>query len=182
MSKISRFELLSASIIKIISALKDDENTKINSNEEEIKKILLYERKTLQWRKSIRRLNIVIIAMYIALYFSFASLFVNNLIIVSEIIKILTVLVSVTGTTIFIFILSLSQYAREVHHQRLQLVHSHLMHMCTKYNIEPPFILEKNDNDYKEMIVLLDSLDLEERRKEKMNKVKKKITNKKNNT
>lgn len=172
MSRFSRFELVSTSIIKIISALKNSNNTQINSNEEEIKKILFYERKTLQWRKSIRRLNIIIISMYVALYFSFASLFVNNIILVSEIISLLTIIVSITGTTIFIFILSLSQYAREIHHQRLQLIHSHLIQMCTKHKIEPPFILEYNDNEYKEMINLLDTLDLEMKREQKMKRTK----------
>lgn len=172
MLKISRFELVSTSIIKIISDLKDEKNTSLNSNEEDMKKIILYERKTLQWRRSIRNLNIVIICMYVALYISFASLFFNNIIIVSEIITLLTVLVSVTGTTIFIFILSLSQYAREVHHQRLQLIHSQLILICAKYKIEPPFIMEENDNEYKEMISLLDNLNLKEKKQRKSRKKK----------
>ena len=172
--KISRFGLIVASIMKAITTLRKEIESQENISEHDIKKILFYERKTLMWNKAVKRYQIIIISMYVGLYISFASFFLSNIIIFSEIIAYIAALVSITGTTIFIIILTTSQYIKEVHLQRLQIVYSHLMLMCAQYKIEPNFILEDDENEYREMLELLDTLELQ-RQKEKLSK---KIKNK----
>ena len=167
--KISRFELLAASIMKAISTLKDKINTHGPIDEKEMENILSFERKTLKWHKTIKRYHIIIIAMYIGLYFSFASLFFSNLFLVSEIIGLLATVVSITGTTLFLIVLSISQYIREVHLQRLNIIYSHVMLLCARHDVEPQFLLESNDNEYREMVELLKALELQ-RKKDSLSK------------
>ncbi|MFT4244472.1 MAG: hypothetical protein ACMXYB_03385 [Candidatus Woesearchaeota archaeon] len=176
--KISRFGLIVASILKAITTLRERIESQKDISEHDIKKILFYERKTLMWNKTVRRYQIIIVAMYIGLYISFASFFLSNIIIFSDIISYITALVSITGTTIFILILSISQYIKEVHLQRLQIIHSHLMLMCAQYNIEPSFILEDDENEYREMLELLDTLELQRKKEKLIKKIHKKTLKK----
>lgn len=73
--KISRFGLIVASILKAITTLRERIESQKDISEHDIKKILFYERKTLMWNKTVRRYQIIIVAMYIGLYISFASFF-----------------------------------------------------------------------------------------------------------
>lgn len=156
--KVSKFELILGSIIHKLNALKDELENKNKLDDEIHKKLLLYERKANEWKQTSRRYSYIILTMYIALYCSVASVFFDSFFIIDELFSLLTTIVSITGTTIFIICLAASQYIRDIHYQKLMLLHLEINLLCALHKVEPEFILTLEDeekNEYAKMLELL---------------------------
>ncbi len=156
--KVSKFELMLGSIVNSLDFLKNELEKKEELDDLTHRKILLYERKAHEWKTTSRRYSYIIIFMYIALYCSIASVFFNQLLIIDELLSIITKIVSLTGTTIFIISLAAAQYIRDIHYQKLLLLQSQINLMCSLKNIEPEFILtleHEEVNEYENMLKLL---------------------------
>ncbi|MFP4402675.1 MAG: hypothetical protein ACLFPL_05615 [Candidatus Nanoarchaeia archaeon] len=176
--KVSRFELLVGSITQALDDLKKKLEDDPDKNEESIKQVLSYKKITRKWHKTIQRYQYITIAMYVGLYFSFTSLFFKDVFLVNEIISFLATIVSVTGTTIFIIVLGIAQYIKELHLQRLNILYAQIMLLCSYNGIKPAFVLEDDNNDYKNILDLLTKLDDEEkasRKSKRMSKKKEKV-------
>ena len=155
--KISKFELINDAIVHAITHLKEKLEDKDKLEDEIHRKILMYKRKAEEWKVTSRRYSYIIFAMYFAIYCSFTSVFFNQLFVLDEIFKLVTQIVSLTGTTIFLICLAAAQYVRDIHYQKLLLLHSQVMHLCSIHKVEPPFMFTSDDdNDYKKMVDLLE--------------------------
>ena len=98
----------------------------------------------------IKRLNKIIITIYIALYFSFISFFLGDFVFVEEISQIISSIISIFGTTIFIILAFILHRMAELHYQDLNLLSSHLISLYEdKGKIENIYNMEKKMNSSK---------------------------------
>lgn len=122
------------------------------------KKLNNYNRKNEEWKIIYKKYVVIVMILYFFLYCSIASVFLGQIILVGEIVNVVTKLVSITGTTLFLIALAISQYVKEIYNQRLSILHSQVLMLCAINNLEIDFldIEGNNDNEYNEIMKILD--------------------------
>lgn len=93
------------------------------------------------------------LALYIAIYFSFISFFFSDIIILSEISLLISKIVGIFGTTIFLIGLFFTNKIIELHYQDLNLLTAHLISIYSKYQKDTiEEILPADQNNYSSFI------------------------------
>ena len=154
--KISKFELLVTTIENVTNKLQSHLHEIGKLDEKNLKKVFMYKRQTQEWKIACRRYSIIVILMYVSIYCSLASVFFGQIFFLGEVLSFLSKIISVTGTTIFLIVLFIAQYIRELLYQKLLLIHSQIMLECSIYKIKPEFMFDiKENNEYIDMVELL---------------------------
>ena len=136
-------------VLKYIHDLKENVPIKNQTDKEIVDGIEQLAKNIVKKVKIYARFNL---AMYIAIYFSFISFFFTDIFIISELATIISRVVSVFGTTIFIFAIYFSQKIMELYYQDLSLITSHLIAIYTKHQKENIDELGVHDNYYSAFI------------------------------
>ena len=106
------------------------QNPQDQKNIEEIEEIV---EKIINKVKIYARFNI---GLYVAIYFSFVSFFFSDIILLSELATLISRVISVFGTTVFIIGIYFSNKIIELYYQDLNLITAHLISIYTKYQKE----------------------------------------------
>lgn len=129
-----------------------EDNVEITSkrdqkNVEDIKDL---SQKLIKKVKVYYRVNMV---LYFAIYFSFISFFIPDVLILSEIGQLVSTVLSVVGTAIFIIAVFFSQKIVDLYYQDLNLLASHLIAIYTKHQKEYiEDIMDDKKNVYEKFI------------------------------
>jgi hypothetical protein len=86
--------------------------------------------------KKVRIYSRINIILYFAIYFSFVSFFFSDILLLSDIVTVISRIISLFGTTIFIIAIYFSNKIIELHYQDLNLITAHLISIYTKYQKE----------------------------------------------
>ncbi len=96
------------------------------------------------------RVNIV---LYIAIYFSFISFFLTDIFLLTDIANIISRVVSVVGTAVFVIALFFSQKIVDLYYQDMNLLAAHLISIYTKHQKEYfEDIMDDKKNSYEVFI------------------------------
>lgn len=120
-------------IMSYIHNLKKNIEVKNKTDLEIIEEIEFITKEIIKKVKVYSRFNI---AFYVAIYFSFISFFFGDVFILSEIAILISKVVSVFGTTIFILGIYFSQKIIDLYYQDLNLITAHLISIYSKHQKE----------------------------------------------
>ena len=98
--------------------------------------------------KTIKVFHILIIISYFGIYFSFLSIFIIDILLITELTQLSAQTIGIVGTALFFIILFISTRLRDLYYEDLNLLSSHFIAICNKYADKNKKSLFSDTNKY----------------------------------
>lgn len=103
--------------------------------------------------KTIRKLNVILVFLYLGVYFSFVSFFFQEFYLLEQVKNFIRTLISIFGTTIFIVAIYFVQRGKDLAYGDLNLLTSHIIAIYNnKFSFKDQINTIKDKNDYEVFI------------------------------
>lgn len=134
-----------------LSALDSKYEIKSQKDENLLKEL---EELILDRSKRLRRVHIIIVLLYFAVYISIFSLLFSDLFFLSDFISLISEIISFFGTAVFLILIYFANNLKELYHSDLILMSSHIISIYNKYEPDSE-VLFKESNTYNKFIDFL---------------------------